>query len=608
MPPRLLTPNRTPTPGSVPAIPNVSPSAILALWETSIAQATGIISRGLACTGGGVKGPGVTLLTLPSAAAHSSTAFFPDVGVSATGYESHARQARDAGGGGFAVVQLRGESAAARNEEGALAAMNAGALLVVLDAPRAWSDHDRLLITSVAALLSSTIELHQELAQHMLVEDELRQLALRDQLTGVPNSALFLDRLGHAIERARRHKEFRFAVLALDLDRFQSINNSLGRAIGDEVLTEIARRLEQCVRGEDMVARSGGDEFAILLESLSDDSDGGRVAGRMQRSIAAPIETSEGEVYTSASIGIVLSSSGLDVPGKLMQQAGIAMSRAKSAGRARYEMFDSVMHAKALARLRMETDLRHALERDEFELYYQPLITLDSGRITELVALIRWRHPGRGIVPPLEFIPVAEDTGLIVPIGSWVLARACADMRAWQERHPRAVPLSLSVNLSPKQFAQPGFVQFVAETVEASGLDPHTLRLEITESFAIEDPERTREYLTQLRALGIRIYLDDFGTGYSSLSQLHQLPLDGIKIDRTFVMRMEERPVNRQLVHTVRDLAGNIGVVAVAEGVETRSQLEALRAIGCESAQGYLFSRPVPVSDIEVMLGADPRW
>ncbi|HEX8848367.1 MAG TPA: bifunctional diguanylate cyclase/phosphodiesterase [Gemmatimonadaceae bacterium] len=590
-------------------IPDVSPAAIAALWEASILQATGIISRGLACASRGeTKGSAVTLLTLPSAAAHTAAEFFSDVGAAAGEYESHARQARGAGGGAFAVVPLRGESAREEMDNHALATMNVGALLVVLDGSRDWSDHDRLLVTSVAALLATTIELHQELAQHLLVEDELRQLVLRDPLTGVPNSALFLDRLEHAIERARRHKEFRFAVLALDLDRFQSINNSLGRAVGDEVLKEVARRLEQCVRGEDMVARSGGDEFAILLESLSDDSDGGRVAGRMQRAIAAPIETSEGEVFTSASIGIVLSSSGLEAPGRLLQQAGIAMSRAKSAGRARYEMFDGIMHAKALARLRMETDLRHALERDEFELYYQPLVALDSGRITELEALIRWRHPRRGIVPPLEFIPVAEDTGLIVPIGSWVLAKACADMRRWQDRYPRAEPLSLSVNLSPKQFAQPGFVQFVAETVAASGLDPRTLRLEITESFAIEDPDRTREYLTQLRALGIRIYLDDFGTGYSSLSQLHQLPLDGIKIDRTFVMRMEERPVNRQLVHTVRDLAGNIGVAAVAEGVETASQLQALRAIGCESAQGYLFSRPVPVADVEALIESDPRW
>jgi predicted signal transduction protein with EAL and GGDEF domain len=362
------------------------------------------------------------------------------------------------------------------------------------------------------------------------------------------------------------------------------------------------------VRGEDTVARASGDEFAILLESLSDDSDGSRVAERMQRSLAAPIHTSEGEVYTAASMGIVLSSSGLEAPTALMQQAAIAMSRAKSSGRGRYEMYDRAMSVRALARLRMETDLRHALERGEFELYYQPLVTLSTGRITELEALIRWHHPQRGLVAPLEFIPLAEETGMIVPIGGWVLAEACRQTRAWQERFPRRDDLALSVNLSPKQFAQPNFVSFVGETVRTSGLDPRSLKLEITESFAIDDPDGTRELLSALRALGIQIYLDDFGTGYSSLGYLHQLPLDGIKIDRCFVTQMDSGPLHRQLVHTVRDLAMNIGVAAVAEGVETASQLDALRTLGCESAQGFLFSRPVPRDVVERLLTDDPRW
>jgi predicted signal transduction protein with EAL and GGDEF domain len=356
------------------------------------------------------------------------------------------------------------------------------------------------------------------------------------------------------------------------------------------------------------VARASGDEFAILLESLSDDSDGSRVAERMQRSLAVPIETSEGEVYTAASMGIVLSSSGLDTPTALMQQAGIAMSRAKSAGRGRYEMYDRAMHARALARLRMETDLRHALERSEFEIYYQPLVTLSTGRITELEALIRWHHPQRGLVAPLEFIPLAEETGMIVPIGGWVLAEACRQTRDWQQRFAQQEGLALSVNLSPKQFAQPGFVTFVEDTVRTSGLDPRSLKLEITESFAIDDPDGTRALLSALRALGIQIYLDDFGTGYSSLGYLHQLPLDGIKIDRCFVTQMDSGPLHRQLVHTVRDLAMNIGVAAVAEGVETTSQLEALRTLGCESAQGFLFSRPVPRDMVERLLTEDPRW
>ena len=588
-----------------------------ALWAASIEHATRLIAtaigrsadqgngRSQQATAAAASEPAIQLFVLPpSSDAYMS--FCADVHAKNADGSSFAKSAGDIGGAAYAAVPLvRREDSSAPRAAGQAAV---GTLLVVLDEPHPWSKADEDVVRDVAALLAIDLELHQELSDRLLAEAELQERALRDPLTGIPNSTLFLDRLAHAIERGRRHKDFRFAVLALDLDRFQSINNSLGRDAGNEVLTVVARRLESCVRGEDMIARSGGDEFAILLASLSDDSDGSRVAERMQQAIAAPVETSDGEVYTSASIGIVLSSSGLTTPAKMLQEAGIAMSRAKHAGRNRYEMFDSAMHARALARLRMETDLRHAVERSEFELFYQPLVTLESGRITELEALLRWRHPHRGLIPPLDFIPLAEETGLIVPIGQWVLARACADMVRWQERFPRTAPLAISVNLSPRQFAQPNFVSTVAATVAASGLDPHTLKLEITESFAIAEPSRTRELLSELRALGIQIYLDDFGTGYSSLGYLHQLPLDGIKIDRSFVMQMDSGPLYRQLVNTVRDLAMNIGVVAIAEGVENEGQLATLREMGCSSAQGYFFSRPVPVAEIEVLLGNDPRW
>jgi diguanylate cyclase (GGDEF)-like protein len=598
--------------------PRPVPAEATALWEASIEHATSIIATALTRCPGGEKDRepraattaaselAIQLFVLP-ASSEAYTSFCSDLREKTADSSAFAKSAGDIGGAAYAAVPL-----VRQDEEGAPnrspAASSVGTLLVVLDEPHPWSKADESVVRDVAAMLAIDLELHQELADHLIAEEELHEKALRDPLTGVPNSSLFLDRLAHAIERGRRHPEFRFAVLALDLDRFQSINNSLGRDAGNEVLTIIARRLESCVRGEDMISRSGGDEFAILLESLSDDSDGSRVAERMQQAIATPIETSEGEVYTSASIGIVLSSSGLTTPAKMLQEAGIAMSRAKHAGRNRHEMFDSAMHARALARLRMETDLRHAVERNEFELFYQPLVTLESGRITELEALLRWRHPQRGLIPPLDFIPLAEETGLIVPIGQWVLARACADMVRWQQRFPRTAPLAISVNLSPRQFAQPNFVRTVAGTVSAAGLDPHTLKLEITESFAIAEPARTRELLTELRALGIQIYLDDFGTGYSSLGYLHQLPLDGIKIDRSFVMQMDSGPLYRQLVNTVRDLAMNIGVVAIAEGVENEQQLATLREMGCSSAQGYLFSRPIPGAEIEALLGTDPRW
>jgi diguanylate cyclase (GGDEF)-like protein len=459
--------------------------------------------------------------------------------------------------------------------------------------------------------LGSEISAQRELVECRAVTEELRRHAMRDALTGLPNRALFLDRLGHAVERGRRHKEFRFALLLLDLDRFKAVNDSLGVHVGDELLTAVARRLETCIRGEDSIARLSGDEFAILLESLADDSDAGRVAERMLRALGAPVETREGQIFVTASIGIVLSSSGLDAGedthARLLQRAGVAVSRAKTAGRGRYEMFDRAMQSRAVARLRMETDLRCAIDRHELELYYQPVISLDTGRVTEFEALVRWHHPERGIIAPLDFIPLAEETGLITRIGTWVLATACSQMHEWQQRHPRAEPLSLSVNLSVKQFAQPDFVQHVADTVRTSGLDPHCLKLEITESIAIDDPARTRGMLEELRSLGVRMYLDDFGTGYSSLGHLHQLSLDAIKIDRSFVMRMDD-PMHLQLVRTVRDLARNIGVTIIAEGVETAAQLGVLRELGCESAQGYLFSRPVPVDQVELLLERDPRW
>ena len=474
-----------------------------------------------------------------------------------------------------------------------------------------WSEADAESLDSLARFLADDLAVRHALACSQRAAEELRLDSLRDSLTGLPNRGLFLDRLDHAIERSKRHKDFRFAVLSLDIDRFNAVNDTLGQAIGDEVLVAVARRLETCVRGEDTIGRFGGDEFVALLESISDDSDGSRVAERMRRSLVEPILTSEGEVFVSASIGIVLSSSGTDDAAQLIQQANIATSRAKAAGRDRYEMYDRAMHAKALKRLRTEMDLRHAVERSEFQLYYQPLISLKTGRITELEALLRWHHPERGIVPPLDFIPLAEETGLIVPIGSWVLKEACRQMCEWQREFPHTVgsePLALSVNLSVKQFAQRSFVQHVADIIRESGLDPRSLKLEITESFVIDDTLGTRGMLEELRRLGVKIYLDDFGTGYSSLAYLHTLPLDAIKIDRSFVTGMETGPTQLQLVHTVRALAHNIGVAAVAEGVETDAQLRTLRALGCESAQGYLFSKPVPALAIGELLRSDPRW
>jgi diguanylate cyclase (GGDEF)-like protein len=474
----------------------------------------------------------------------------------------------------------------------------AGMLWVLDGEPRNWSECQVQAMKDLAAWVST--ELH------------LRRHALHDSLTGLPNRSLFLDRLSHAVTRARRHKDFRFAVVVLDIDGFKAVNDSLGHGAGDELLIEMARRLETCVRGEDTVARLGGDDFGILLESLADETDAGRVTERIRAALAASVvlhadNGESAEIFPSASMGVVTSSLAAQGPAELLQCADIALSRAKRAGRSRFEMFDRVMQARAVTRLKAETDLHHAVERREFVVYYQPMVDLRSGRITELEALVRWQAR-QGIVPPLEFIPLAEETGLIIPIGSYVLGQACRQLRAWHERFPRTAPLSISVNLSVREFTQQSFVSRVKETIHATGIDPRLLRLEITESIAIEDKQPTLEMLAALRQLGVRIYLDDFGTGYSSLGYLHQWPLDAIKIDRTFVTRMHTEPTHLQLVRTVRALASNIGVAAVAEGVETEAQLATLREIGCEYAQGYLFSKPVPSDEMERLLSADPRW
>ncbi|MGQ0714457.1 MAG: putative bifunctional diguanylate cyclase/phosphodiesterase [Gemmatimonadaceae bacterium] len=473
-----------------------------------------------------------------------------------------------------------------------------GVLWVLDGVPRNWSEDEVQALKDLAAWVST--ELH------------LRRHALHDALTGLPNRSLFLDRLAHAATRARRHKDFRFAVVVLDIDGFKAVNDSLGHGAGDELLIEVARRLETCVRSEDTVARLGGDDFALLLESLADETDAGRVTERIRAALATPavLRADDGEsakIFPSASMGVVTSSLAAQAPTELLQCADIALCRAKRAGRSRFEMFDRAMQARALTRLKAETDLHHAVERGEFVVYYQPMVDLRSGRITELEALVRWQAR-QGIVPPLEFIPLAEETGLIIPIGSFVLTEACRQLQVWRQRFSRSTPLSMSVNLSVREFTQRSFVGHVEETIRASGIDPRLLRLEITESIAIEDKQRTLEMLAALRQLGVRIYLDDFGIGYSSLGYLHQWPLDAIKIDRTFVTRMHTEPTHLQLVRTVRALASNIGVAAVAEGVETEAQLTTLREIGCEYAQGYLFSKPVPSDEIERLLTADPGW
>jgi len=423
-----------------------------------------------------------------------------------------------------------------------------------------------------------------------------------DPVTGLPNRLLFLDRLGRAIDRQKRHSQGQFAVLLLDLDRFKTINDSLGYAAGDQLLVMVAKRLEEGLRAEDLVvrygesqslARLGGDEFAILLEDLKRASDATRVAHRLHATMKRSFQIEGHEIYATVSIGIALSATGYENPDDVVRDAEIAMHRAKAHGKARHEIFDSQMHARAMMRLRVETDLHQAIEKKEFVLHYQPIVRLQSGRVHGFEALIRWQKPGQGFVSPVDFIPIAEETGLIIPLGEWILNEACDQMRQWQNQFPDFGPLLMSVNLSGKEFLQPGLVKRINHALQRTGLPAECLKLEITESVIMDNASEATTMLEQLRALGAQISIDDFGTGYCSLSYLHTFPLDVLKVDRSFVSRMSDTPTNAEIVRTIVVLAHNLGLEVIAEGVETETDVERLRALGCEYAQGYYFSRPL---------------
>jgi diguanylate cyclase (GGDEF)-like protein/PAS domain S-box-containing protein len=439
-------------------------------------------------------------------------------------------------------------------------------------------------------------------AERRLVHD-----AFHDALTNLPNRALFSDLLGRSIGRARRREEYRFAVLFLDIDRFKIVNDSLGHIIGDQLLVAVARRLEACVRPGDTVARLGGDEFTILVDDIAEVSDATRVADRILRELQRPFNLSGQEVFTSTSIGIALSQTGYERADDLLRDADLAMYRAKALGKARYEVFDTMMHARAVGLLQLETDLRRALDRDEFKVHYQPIINLHNGRVIGFEALVRWHHPQRGVVMPDEFIPVAEETGLIVPVGREVLRESCRQLHEWRHSFPD-LQLSVSVNLSGKQFRQPDLVEQIERILDAWQLPPALLRLEITESVIIDNTEAAIDTLSRLRSIGVRLDLDDFGTGYSSLSYLHRFEMDAIKIDRTFVSAVGDRGENSAIVRTIVNLARNLELEVIAEGVETPEQVAILRALDCELVQGYLFARPMTPDAARAAIAKDIRF
>ena len=430
-----------------------------------------------------------------------------------------------------------------------------------------------------------------DITERKRAEEQLVQNAFSDALTGLANRALLRDRLDRALKRWIRHPDYLFAVLFLDLDRFKLVNDSLGHDIGDELLRAVARRLEKCLRPQDTVARLGGDEFTMFLEDIKSETDATRVAERVHKELRAPFQVAGHEVFTTSSIGIALNSTGYTQPEEILRDADIAMYRAKALGKACYSMFDTAMHERAVALLQLDHDLRRALERKEFQLHYQPIVWLETGKVIGLEALLRWEHPERGFVSPAEFIPLAEETRLIIPIGRWALEETCRQVRAWQLRFGTDLPVN--VNLSGKQLSQPDLVYQISQILQQFSLDGRSLKLEITESVIMEDIESVITMLQQLKALGIQSSMDDFGTGYSSLSYLHRLPIDVLKIDRSFVSGTRTGVERPEVVRTIMTLARDLGIDAVAEGVETAEQLAQLRALGCKYGQGYLFSKPL---------------
>lgn len=454
-------------------------------------------------------------------------------------------------------------------------------------------------------------ELHvicRDITERKQAESQLLHNAFHDALTRLPNRALFTDRLERAIFLAKRQEDYLFAVLFLDLDRFKVINDSLGHTFGDQVLCTIANRIAACLRPTDTAARLGGDEFTILLEGIKDISDAIRVADRIQAELKLPLILGEQEIFTMASIGIAMSDKSYEQPEQLLRDADIAMYRAKTLGKARYEIFNTDMHTQAVARLQVENDLRRAIERHEFQVYYQPIVSLKSGTIIGFEALVRWQHPTRGLLSPEEFLAVVEETGLGVPVDQWVLRTACRQMREWQLMFPAQPLMDICVNFCSRHFAQPNLVAEINTVLQEIGLNAQNLKLEITENAIMENDQSVTDVLLQLKALGIKLAIDDFGTGYSSLGRLHSFPIDILKIDRSFIANAGTGITNLDIVATIVLLGHSLGMEVTAEGIETAGQLALLRKLNCEYGQGYFFAEALDRKAAEALIVAKPQW
>jgi diguanylate cyclase (GGDEF)-like protein len=471
-------------------------------------------------------------------------------------------------------------------------------IILILTRHRNLVEKDRLLVLS-----NLNVQLQTELTERKHAEEQMVYSATHDSLTDLPNRVLFLDRLHHRMERAKRHKDYMYAVLFLDLDRFKVVNDSLGHNVGDQLLIEAASRLTDCLRNEDTVARLGGDEFVILLEDIQNATEVTRVAKRIQHDLSLPYDLEGHKVFVFVSMGIVLTVDSYERAEDILRDADIAMYRAKGKGLGGYEIFEPEMLENVMTRLELETHLRKALEHEELVVHYQPILDLWTHRIVGFEALVRWQHPTRGLMPPAEFIPTAEETGLIVPLGYWVLEKACRQIRAWQAQFPADPPLTISVNWSTRQCAESDLAEKIAEVLRETGLDAHTLNLELTESLLMNDTEYTIARLSELRALGVQVQIDDFGTGYSSLGYLHTLPIDTLKIDRSFISRLGINNNGSDIVRMILTLAHDLGMKVIAEGVETDNQLSKLMAMDCEYVQGFLFAEPVDSLEAGALLG-----
>jgi diguanylate cyclase (GGDEF)-like protein len=450
------------------------------------------------------------------------------------------------------------------------------------------------VMVAIGGMVGWLHELHERVHKQA---DELQHQALHDPLTGLPNRLLFSDRLEQALARAGRHKE-PIAMLFMDLYNFKVVNDSLGHEVGDGLLKAVARRLRTQLRAEDTIARLGGDEFAILLEGVASLSDATEVAERIAEMLRAPFPLLEGQqIVVTASVGISLSTSEVP-PGEdghenmLLRDADTAMYQAKANGKGRYEVFDKSMYSQALERLELESDLRRALERGELRLYYQPKVWLKTGEVFAVEALVRWEHPERGLLLPSQFISLAEETGLIVPLGQWVMRKSCRQARQWHDQFPDSTPLGVCVNLSAKEFQHGDLVEDVARNLREPGLDPSTLTVEITESILMEDVPRTVAMLEELKSLGVKLGVDDFGTGYSALSYLKRFPIDWLKIDRSIIEGLGQDPTNEAVATAAIVLAHALGAQVTAEGIMTSEQLERLRVLGCDAGQGFYFCEP----------------